>query len=235
MFENLETLDDIEEEKDVIGQGVIDSGLGLYTIAKAYFTESKGGALALNFEGKDNNGQYLREQFWVKSGKAKGCKNYYKDKNGNKRYLPGFNMANSLCQLVINKEISKCEVKKTKISLWNNNTKSLEETEVDALPELLSKKIGIGAIKCRSNKVKYNQDTGKYDEINEERFTNEIDKFFHPKTGQTITEMKGKSKAVFKDKWVNKWRGKTKDTYKEVDEGTYGSPLDQSPAESLFS
>jgi hypothetical protein len=59
-------------------------------------TTADSGAMALNIRAKTEDGKEIRQQLRMTSGTAKGCKNYYEDKNGEKKYLPGFLMANAL-------------------------------------------------------------------------------------------------------------------------------------------
>ena len=103
MLDNMKEDNSIAEDGDFIGGGsfLLESGTYDMIIDLAYFDVSKGGANSLTFHFKGPNGESVRETFWVTSGTAKGCKNYYLDKDGNKRYLPGFSQANAICKLIV--------------------------------------------------------------------------------------------------------------------------------------
>ena len=142
MLANLTTQEDIADERDSVGGGgVLDSNLYEMEIEYAYLTKSEGGALALNLRLKTEDGREIRSQQWMTSGTAKGCVNYYTDRQGNKQYLPGFNMANAAALLTTGKEISQLSTEQKVITLYNSEAKAEVPTKVDMIPELLGKKI----------------------------------------------------------------------------------------------
>jgi len=125
LFKNLAVDSSIEADKDVLGgkYNVWDSGIYDTVIELAYVDESKGGAMNVNFVFKTQEGKELRQQIYVTSGKEKGATNYYTDRDGNKKYLPGFTQVNDLCLLAIGEALSDIETETKTLSLYNFDQK----------------------------------------------------------------------------------------------------------------
>lgn len=60
----------------------------------------------------------VKSQLWMTSGTAKGCKNYYEDRNGTKQYLPGFLIANSIALLTVVAELSQLETETKVVNVY---------------------------------------------------------------------------------------------------------------------
>jgi len=244
LLASLASDESIANEKDNLGGSrILESGLVNMTIKLAYLTKSDGGALALNVVGKVEN-QDVRQQFWMTSGTAKGCKNYYEDKDKNKQYLPGFIMANSLCLLTLGKEISQIETESKVIPLYNSAAKAEVPTKVEMLTDLIGQEIIAGVIKQTVDKTTKNVATGEYEPTGETREENEIEKFFRARDRMTTAEIRAKAEtAVFADTWAAKWTGVVKNKAKgAAAKGTAGLPgqkagapaASNKPANSLF-
>ncbi len=240
ILDALKTDSTIKEDSDSIGGfSVVPSGIYPYRIKLAYITLSKGKAMALNilFEGLKK--EQLKAQFWMTSGEAKGCKNYYINKStGDKHYLPGFNQANALCMLTVNKEVSAMDPETKTIKLYDYTSKKEEPTEVDMLMELIGKEIFAGVIEQTVDKNIKDSSTGKYVPSGEFRKENEVDKLFRAADKLTLTEIKSKAiEPVFYQKWLDRWDGKTKDKTKKTGV-TKGAPKretgKQAPTSDLF-
>ena len=243
LFSGFTTSNDIAGEKDSVGGGfVLDSNVYLSTVKLAYGTQSAGGATALNLVLETEDGKEIRQQLWVSSGKEKGCVNYYTDKDGNKQYLPGFNMANSLCLLTVGKELAQVESETKVVNVYNKDAKAEVPTNVPMLMELLGKQVLVGLIKQTVDK-NIKDATGNYVPSGETREENDIDKFFRERDSKTTAEILAKTEeAVFINTWKDKWVGKVKDkTTKQA--GTAGAPKagaapaggTAKPTNSLFS
>src|SRR5271170_5746677 len=103
LLKNLSTDDSIFNEKDSVGNGgPVESGLYPATISLAYVTKAASEALGLVLVAKTASGRDVKQTLWMSSGKEKGGKNYY-EKDGQKHYLPGFLIANSLALLTVGK------------------------------------------------------------------------------------------------------------------------------------
>ena len=241
---NLTTDSSIANEKDSIGGGsrVLESGIYTLTIQHAYIGKSTGGAISLNLNLKTEDNKELKQQLWITSGTAKGGKNYYIDKNGDKQYLPGFVMANSLCLLALGKEISELDTEQKVISVYNTEAKAEVPTKVDMLMDLVGKEITAAVFKQIVDKTKKNESTGAYDPTGETREENELDKFFRASDKKTTAEIRAQAEeATFVHTWEKKYAGQTRDKSKGASgaNGTAGAPKAASvgaskPTSSLF-
>lgn len=241
LLKNLKTDDNIQSERDSLGgSSILESGLQTLTINLAFLTKSDGGALALNIRATTEDNKEVRQQFWVTSGDAKGNKNYYTNKNGEKQYLPGFTMANSLTLLTVGKEISELDTETRVISLWSSAAKAEVPTKVDMLVDLLKTQVIAGILKQTVDKTVKNQTSGQYEPTGETKDENEVDKFFRAKDKMTTGEIRSQAtEASFIHAWEKKWAGVTKQKSKGASAGaTSGAPKpagqSTKPSTSLF-
>lgn len=210
----LKTDDTIQNEKDSIGggAGTVESGLYNSTVKMAYLGESTGGAMSLTLH-LDTDGGEFRHTTYITSGKAKGQKNYY-EKDGEKNYLPGFNVANSLCLLAAQKEISEMATEEKVVKIYDFTAKEEVPTTVPVLTELLGQPIIAGIIKQTVDKNKNVAAEGEpknYQPTGETRDENEIDKFFRASDGLTTAEIRaGATESSFRDTWGTKNTGVTR-------------------------
>lgn len=242
MLSTLKTDDSIANERDSLGNGgPVESGLYLSTITLAYLSKAKSEALALNLHVKTESGREIREQIWVTSGKEKGCKNYYEDKDGAKQYLPGFLTANAIALLTVGKELSELEPEDKVVPLYSADAKAEVPTKVPMLTELIGQQVLLGVIKETVDKQVKN-DAGVYVPNGETRDQNTIDKVFRARDRMTTTEIRGQAKeAAFADQWDAKWTGNTRNRAKGAGAaGTAGAPkaaqaaAAKKPTTSLF-
>ncbi len=247
LLSKLSTEQDIADEKDSVGggSGPLESGLYPSTINMAYVTTSKGGAVGLVLNLKTEDGRDLRQTLWMTSGTAKGCKNYYEDKKGNKQYLPGFNLANSLALLTVGKEINALDTESKVVSIYSFEAKAEVPTKVDMVMDLLNQEIIAGVIKQTVDK-NVQDDAGNYVPSGETRDENEIDKFFRTRDRMTTAEIRAQAEeATFIDTWSEKWTGVTRNRAKgAAAAGTAGAPkfggtpaantANKKPTQSLF-
>lgn len=237
LLANLNTDANIADEKDSVGGSrVRDSGLYPMNVSLAYLTKSAGGALALNLLLKDEDGD-VRQQLWITNKKGE---NFYLDKKNEKQYLPGFNMANSLCLLTLGKEISQLDTEDKVINIYNFDAKADVPTKVDMITDLLGQDILVGLLKQTVDKTKKNESNGEYEPTGETRDENEVDKFFRAADRMTSSEIRAKAEtAVFADTWNTKWAGNVRNKAKGA-AGTAGAPkvpgaaAATKPQQSLF-
>lgn len=225
MLANLTTDTSIANEKDSIGgSGPMDSGLYNFTVALAYLTKGQSGALALALHLKTQDNREVRQTLWMTSGTAKGCKNYYEDKNGAKQYLPGFNLANSLALLTVGKEISQLDTETKVVNLYSSEAKAEVPTKVEVVMDLMGKEIIGGLIKQEVDKTTKN-DAGDYVPTGETRMENELDKFFRARDKMTTAEIRAQAaEATFVTTWEQKWAGKVRERAKGAANGLAGVP-----------
>lgn len=231
----------IANERDIVGGSrLLDTGVYKLTVQHAYATKSAGGAIGMVVNLKTDAGQELRQTFWMTSGTAKGCKNYYEDKNGEKQYLPGFILANSLCLLTVGQEISSLDTEQKVIPLYNVEAKSEVPTKVDMLMDLIGKEVLAAVVRQTVDKTKKNESTGMYEPTGETRDENEIEKFFRERDRMTTAEIRAQAEtATFIDTWTTKNAGVTRNKAKGADasKGAAGLPTasaSKKPTSSLF-
>ena len=234
LLANLATNETINNERDSIGgSGPLDSGLYMLKIALAYINKAASGALGLVLQFKTEDNKDVRQTLWMSSGTAKGCKNYYEDKNGEKQYLPGFIHANAICLLTVGKEISAMETETKVINLYSAEAKAEVPTKVEMVMDLIGQEVLAGIIKQTVDKTVKNE-AGVYVATGETRDENEIDKIFRAKDRMTTAEIRSQAtEATFADSWEQKWTGKVKDRAKGATAGLAGVPkLGGAPAAS---
>ena len=226
LLANLASDSTIADEKDSIGgSGPLDSGLYNCTVSMAHINKASSGALGLVLTLKTSDNKEVRQTLWMTSGTAKGSKNYYEDKNGEKHYLPGFIAANALSLLTVGKEISQLDTETKVINLYSAEAKAEVPTKVEVVMDLLGQEIIAGIIKQTVDKTKKNEATGQYEATGETREENEIDKFFRAKDRMTTAEIRAQAEeATFINAWEQKWAGKVKDRAKGAASGQPGVP-----------
>lgn len=225
--------DDIKEEEDTLGGGARDSAVYDCTIKSAYLGVSQGGANSITIVAKDKNSSHeFRETLWVTNKKGEPFYEY----NGEKRYLPGYNVANAIAGLAAGYALSDLDTEEKKLMIYDFDEKKEVPTEVECLVDLHGCDIAFGIIKEIQDKTKKNDATGEYEPTGETREVNVIDKVFHAESGMTLAEMKAESEeAVFLEKWKGKWEGQTRNKAKGVQGGSKsGAPTGKSPKKSLF-
>lgn len=235
ILSNLTTDNSIKGETDSLGGGGLwESAAYPITIKVAYLSTADSGALALNIVGAHGERE-IKQQFWMTSGKEKGCKNYY-EKGGEKFYLPGFLMANSLALLTVGKEISTLELEKKVIKAYDFDAKQEVPKEVEAFTDLHGQEIIAGVLKQTVDKNSKGDD-GKYYATGETREENEVVKFFRAEDGLTVPEIEaGATEAKFKADWEKKFTGTVRNRAKGAKDGVKaGAPsAAKQPTKSLF-
>lgn len=217
------------KEKDTLGGGgVQDTGLYGFTLDSAYFTEAKSSALGIVLNLVLDSGAKYSETFYVTTGKEKGCNPYY-EKNGEKTYLPSYVKMNSFVEAVTGKEISLQNTEERVVDIYDYETQTTIPTKVEMLVDLLKTTGFVGVHKIRSNK-QIKGDNG-YIDSPDERFTNQIDKFFNANK-QTHSEQSAGVEASFVTKWVEKFGNNVIDRYKEVKGVAAGAPRATPPAQT---
>jgi len=224
MLENLQTDATIDGETDTLGGFILDTDVYPMAIDMAYMDTSKGGAISLNLNCRDQNGKQVRETLWMTSGQAKGCNNFYTDQNGKKHYLPGFNMANAIAQLSIGKEIGAVSPEKKTIKVYDFTQRKEVPMEKEVLTELIGAEITLGVVRQVVDK-NVKDGNGKYVPSGETREENVIDKVFRTKDGLTSAEIRAEeTEPQFMDAWVKKNKGVTRQRAKGAAAASVGAP-----------
>ena len=245
MFENLKTQEGIETEADILGGGgPLPTDIYEFTVDMAYVQKAKSGALGVVLHLKTDAGREHRQTLYVTSGDAKGNKNYYETQKGEKRYLPGFNLFNSLCLLTEGVEAAQVTTEEKMVNVYSSELKTEVPTKVDVFTALLGKRI-YGALFNQLEDKNVQNEAGDYVPSGETRAVNELDKFFRIEDKLTTAEIIGhKTEATFFYAWQDKWQGEVRDrTTKQIPaNGAAGAPgsavpagAQAAPRQSLFS
>lgn len=227
LLKNLTSDESINNEKDSVGGfSVMDSAIYPSKVALAYLNVATSGAMGLVVNFKTEDDKEIRQTLWMTSGKEKGCLNYYVDGKGEKHYLPGFNIANSLCLLTVGKEVSAMETEEKTIKVYNSEAKAEVPTKVQMLTELLDKDILVGLLKVIEDKTVKNPTTNIYEPTGETREVNEVDKLFRARDKMTTAEIRAKAtEPAFYETWDKKWTGQVRNKAKgTAGAGTAGAP-----------
>lgn len=224
LLNGMKTDKTIQNERDSLGGfSPLDSDLYDLKIKLAFLTVATTEAIALNLHCETDAGKAFRAKLWIQSGKKKGATHYFKDKQGSKQYLPGFNQANAICLLTVGKELSDMVTEDKVINLYDPTQKKEVPTKVEMLMDILGEKFKCGIIKQIVDVTSLNDGTGQYEPTGKTRFENEIDKIFRSADGFTATEIRAKlDKPLFIHEWTKKWAGEVKD--KSTSGAKPGSP-----------
>jgi hypothetical protein len=198
---------DIETTKvDTLGGEYIKpTGLIHCIVDMAYLSKSSTGAMSLNLHLRNAEDKSItRHTLWITSGDKKGNKNYYINKNGKKFLLPDMVKADQISKITAGKPMSELTAENKTIKLWDFNASAEKPTEVPALPEMIGQPLMVGLIKCRDNK-RVNDGSGNYVPTRDERFSNEIDKVFHPNRFTVTEKEAGAEEAKFANQWEEKY------------------------------
>ena len=230
MFENLKkdaTIKD-EEPRDSLGGFILPTGIYPMIIDMAYMTKSQGGADAVNLVCKTQNGREMKQTIYITNRKGEP---FYIDKtSGDKRYLPGYNQMNSICDLVGAVDIATAATtaEEKTVKIWDYDAKKELPKSVPVLTSMMGKKIVLGILNIKENKnVKDNN--GNYVPGPETRNINEINKAFN-ENGLTQAEIKASSTTPeFLEKWKDKFGDKEIDKSTAVAGTTAGVPGQAAP------
>lgn len=210
-FDNVQIDHNAKQDEDRMGYEPIESGIYKAIIEMANGVVSAGGArglrlvFKLNVNGKERT---LTETLWFTT---KDGKTFTIDKKtGERRMLGGYNHAQALATLLCNKDFMQLPMEERLIKIKD------EPEKVPVFTGLLNKQVALAVLKVKENARA--QVNGTYENTNEVRYTNSIDKIFDEK-GFTHKERKdGAEEPTFAKQWKERWTGKEKDNYKEVKE-----------------
>lgn len=219
LFKNMKT-EGLEESQDRLGGfQPLESDIYEATIKALYAGQSPGGAMSLSVIA-DVGGKEYRETLWITNKKGE---NFFmaKDKagkeTGKKSPLPGFTVANDICLIATEKELSEQDTEEKVINVYNFEQKKELPTAVPMITEAIGKKVALGIIKQIVNKNEKQGD--EYVPTAESREENLIDKVFHPELKITVAEArKGQKEPAFWDAWLKRNQGQTRDR-REIKEG----------------
>lgn len=223
----------IETVKENVGGGVkfgvVDTDIYTATIKQAYVSTYKGGAMAINLELLTDSGNLIRNQQWVTSGTAKGCKNYYVDKNGKNQYLPGYNLINDICVLAADTELSDVDTEERAVQVYDFKQRKQVSKPHQVIVDLLGQKITLAIQKVIEDK-NVNDGNGNYIASGETREINEIAKAFCAEDQVTLTEKKS---GLTEASYLNSWKERNKGNVVNKSKGTSVPAAPVAPAASI--
>ena len=149
----------------------------------------------------------LRENICIKSGKEKGNKTYYVTKEGKKRPLPGYSVAESLCIGATGTDLDAClkVVENKTVKVWNPDQQKEVPTERPVVTSLINKPVKLAVHQVIEDRQAKDA-SGKYVPTGESKTVNQC-KFFGNMEGKTAEEIKDNKPAVMFDKWAKKNTG----------------------------
>lgn len=166
------------------------------TITKAYVGEYDSGAKYIVLALERDDKAKLSWRGIVSSGKAKGCKSYYLDKDGNKKNLPDYNKMKALDELLTGANRAYPALTKGVVLMYNADLKSEVPEEKLVINEWIGKRVGILV------KKKIEDD---YNDETKPRTLFEVDHFLDVKSGRTRNEIVA-GKSGFKEKWLETFK-----------------------------
>ena len=208
-----------------------ESGVYDATVKMVYLNQTASEAMWFNVILEKNSGNFaeLRENFCVKSGKAKGNKTYY-TKDGKDYPLPGYSIANSMCVAVTGESLPKCmeSVEKKTVKVWNPEQKKEVPAERPVIMSLVGKPVKVAVHQVIEDRTARNAN-GEYVPTGAARTINKC-KFFGNAEGKTAEEIeKGEPAARF-DKWAQKNTGTVVDTSTKSKDGNSAANIMETSA-----
>lgn len=231
MFGNM-TTDGLEKVGDRLGgNGPLDTDFYTGTVKLAYAGKSSGGANSITVLIDLGDREY-RETFYVTN---KNGEIFYTDKKDPKKKipLPGYTSVDDLCLLTTGQPLSEQDFEEKVVSIYDFEQKKDIPTNVPVLVGALGKQISAGILRQTVDKTAVGQD-GQRRNTGETRDENVVDKFFHAETGKTVTEFIEQIQTpVFRDKWIEANKGKTRNRAKGA-EGNTGMPGQKQTNSGMF-
>ena len=233
-FSDAQTNEKIEKtQTDVVGGGsyVLETGIHQCLIKKAYAVVSAKGAKGVSLRLETTDGKELRETVYVTRSKENGGGNTYKDKRTKEtKYLPGFELVDSLIEIVLGEHLSGVETDTQIVNVWDAKSRKEVPQEVPVITELTDKPIYVCVFKCQVNK-QLKTDNG-YVATAELIDTNEIAKFLRASDRKSVVEIRADQPAEFFETWKAQWEGKTRDKTVKGDVAPAPGPAASDPTAS---
>lgn len=202
---NVKTNNKAKQGGDVLGGFKVWDTNGYEAVVKAIFIgTSKSGAKFAGIHLNIDNQEY-REQIYFTN---KEGENFYIDKNSQEpKEMPGFQTVNELVMLTTGIGLlDENQVIEDKVlKLYDPESKAETNQSVPCVVEAHGKSIIVGIQKVKEFKQKKNDATGTYENTDEIRETNQINKVFHAETQGTVTEyIKDTKLGGFWEEWSAK-------------------------------
>lgn len=214
MFNNLK--DDLAIEENRAGGGFAPFEQDIYTgtVKMAYGDAFDSGSQFIQLTLEMEDGREYNERLIVTNREGK---NYYVRDNV-ERGLPGFTVANDICLSVAGLPLSQVQGEEKSVLVYDYDLKKKVPQRKYVLTPIIGGTVSVAISKNIKNKQK--KVGNEYVDINEEMVENTIHTVFHTESRFTTTEARNNAtEAAFWDLWLDKNKGKERNTYKEVAEG----------------
>jgi hypothetical protein len=194
LLANLKRSADIEVATD---RPKMTTGIHNMTIEMAYLEESASEALAVVLKLVSPAGVTLNTKEYVTSGREKGKKHYYIDKqSGAQKYLPSFTTMNDMSRLTADQELFELEPEEKTVMVRNYDLNKDVPTTKQVLTDLIGKEITVGVTATLEDQFK---------DPTKSRTVFSIDKVFHTETGCTVVELEsGLTEGVYIKSWAER-------------------------------
>ena len=225
----------LEEERDSVGSGVLDSDVYLGVVELVYLDASASGAISVNISFKTNN-RTVRQTVYISNRKGEFV---YRNKDKKDLPLPGYAQMDAFFTAVTGKGLSSQSLEEKVINIYNYDLKKEIPQTRKVFMDILNKPIAAGILKISEERTtkesNYTVGTGEY------RNLNEFNKWFDAETGLTNVEKKaGETEAKVLENWKKANTGNevirnaaTRDTSK-AGAPTSSNSANKKPTESLF-
>ena len=207
---NLNDVEGVEDEQDRVAGNNTPLVSNIYdmNITMMYADESKGGATSVTVIGETANGERIKETLWVTSGRAKGGKPYYLDRNNKKQFLPGYLIANAITLFLTGKKLGNALHEPKMVNIYDFEAKKeIPQTrEVYTGVTSSTKLVALGIQQIIDDKKQDVSGEGEAADWQPTGITflkNEIKKVFHAENHLTVQEVQAKmTDPAFYDKWL---------------------------------
>lgn len=201
LLAKLKRTTDIQPETDRPlngGRKQLEAGVHDFVIEYAYLEEATSGALAVVIKFTSPDGEFTTRE-WIMSGREKGSTNFYTDKQGNKRYLPGFVTASNIVRLTLDKELDELEPEDKVLMLYDGSAGRETPQTKPVLVDLSGCEITLGIKKILED---------GYKDPTKSRTNYEIVTVFHTATGCTVPELEADmTKGAYIETFRSKFTG----------------------------
>lgn len=202
-------------DNDVLGGSGnrrLETDIYLFTIKAAYMIESKNGAVGLSLRLETDQGQFLNLEGAMGSIYLtnRNQEPFYIDKKTEeKKFLPGFLMADSLSLLVAGCEFGDLDAEEKIIGVYDPEAGKEVPTKVPMLMELVNKQF-YGAVELQLHDKTEKDNKGDYVPTGETFEKNELVKVFRERDRLTRSEIELDEEIAEEDTFYSRWLEKNK-------------------------
>lgn len=202
------------------GGFTLKTGIHDMIVDVAYLEKSAKGAtcVCLNLKKTDGSKTVYKHKIYITTGDKKHNRYYFTTKEGKKVELAGYALGNLVSQITAGKDLRDLTSEKKMVKVWDFEASEEKAKEFPVLTELNGKKLRVGMLEVRDNKMVH-LGGGKFKKIAKDRNFNEISKVFHI-DGMTVAEKKADATAPeFIKTWMGEYPdGKVDDRYTPIDD-----------------